>query len=296
MLGYRTIVLKILAVRSDLTEETLHQMIQKKQEATGYLLTEEGATYMVANELGIDLSNGNVIGTIIKVKDLPLGVNDATAVGRVIAISPIQSFQRKDGVMGKVARFMMADETGTVNVVLWDHQTSVVSREEIVPNQIVRISHGYVREGLNGKPELNVGRRGTVVVLSSEKSINMKNPMTRFKTISDLKEGDTFINIRGVVKGISQISSFNRRNNRRGRVARLRLVDETGRIKAVFWDDKVDFVKRLQVGEGLEIEGGRVQKGLGNALEVHVGRFSTIKKLLDSEISKHPPLTFTKIN
>ncbi|MHA2408192.1 MAG: OB-fold nucleic acid binding domain-containing protein, partial [Candidatus Ranarchaeia archaeon] len=208
MLGHKKIVEKILAVRSNLTKEALHQMIQKKQEATRYLLTEVGATYMVANELGIDISNGKVIGTIIKVKDLPLGANDATVVGRVIAISPTQSFQRKDGLEGKVARFVISDETGTINVVLWNGKTSVVSQREIGPNQIVRVSHGYVREGLNDKLELNVGRRGTIGVLSSEQSNDTKKLVTQFKKISDLKEGDAFINVRGVVKGISRISSF----------------------------------------------------------------------------------------
>ena len=114
MLNRKEIFEKILELRSDLTAEDLQRMIQTKIEGAGRLLTEEGATFMVANEFGIDLSNGNVVGTGMKVKDIIIGANDATIIGVVSSISLPKSFVRRAGVEGQVARlaFHIVQDTG----------------------------------------------------------------------------------------------------------------------------------------------------------------------------------------
>lgn len=294
MLNRKEIFEKILELRSDLTAEDLQRMIQTKIEGAGRLLTEEGATFMVANEFGIDLSNGNVVGTGMKVKDLIIGANDATIVGVISSISLPKSFVRRDGVEGQVARLVVSDDTGSIRVVLWNEKTSIISDSKVSQNQMVRISHGYVRKGLTGNPELNLGRRGTVVVLSSTPAFEPITPQRSLKKIRDLTEGN-LVNIIGVVKGLSQISSFKRANGTQGQVMRIRLADDTGRVRAVLWDDQVNSVKDTKRGDVLEIEGGQVRRGLGNVLEVHVGGFGQVKFLKDSELSEYSIPVLTKI-
>jgi len=41
----------------------------------------------------------------------------------------------------------------------------LVEGGKIQREQTIRISHGYVREGLNGKPELHLGQRGSIKVI-----------------------------------------------------------------------------------------------------------------------------------
>ena len=294
MLNRKEIFEKILELRSDLTAEDLQRMIQTKIEGAGRLLTEEGATFMVANEFGIDLSNGNVVGTGMKVKDIIIGANDATIIGVISSISLPKSFVRRDGVEGQVARLVVSDDTGSIRVVLWNEKTSIISDSKVSQNQMVRISHGYVRKGLTGNPELNLGRRGTVVVLSSIPAFEPITPQRSLKKIRDLTEGN-LVNIIGVVKGLSQISSFKRANGTQGQVMRIRLADDTGRVRAVLWDDQVNLVKDTKRGDVLEIEGGQVRRGLGNVLEVHVGGFGQVKFLKDSELSEYSIPVLTKI-
>ncbi|MEE9510370.1 MAG: hypothetical protein V3V81_07750 [Candidatus Bathyarchaeia archaeon] len=294
MLNRKEIFEKILELRSDLTAEDLQRMIQTKIEGAGRLLTEEGATFMVANEFGIDLSNGNVVGTGMKVKDLIIGANDATIVGVISSISLPKSFVRRDGVEGQVARLVVSDDTGSIRVVLWNEKTSIISDSKVSQNQMVRISHGYVRKGLTGNPELNLGRRGTVVVLSSTPAFEPITPQRSLKKIRDLTEGN-LVNIIGVVKGLSQISSFKRANGTQGQVMRIRLADDTGRVRAVLWDGQVNSVKDTKRGDVLEIEGGQVRRGLGNVLEVHVGGLGQVKFLKDSELSEYSIPVLTKI-
>jgi replication factor A1 len=103
------------------------------------------------------------------------------------------------------------------------------------------------------------------------------------------------VNLVGAVKGFSRISTFTRANGLQGQVMRVRLADETGRVKAVFWDDQVTLVKTYQKDDVIEVQGGQVRSGLGNALEVHVGRLGSVKLVKDSMLFERLPSSFTKI-
>jgi replication factor A1 len=297
MLSLEEVITQILSLRPDLTRKTVQEMIRRKMEGAGRLLTDEGAAYMLANELGVNLSDETALKTKIRIRDLIVGASDVTVTGRVIDVYPVTAFTRNDGTEGKVARLVISDETGRVDVALWDERAEMVSLGRASPNQVVRVNHGYVRAGLDGEPELNVGQRGSVVILSSDSSVY--KPVTvssAFKKIQDLKEGDYYANVVGVVMGASPPTVFKRKDGRKGQVMRVRLADETGRIRVVFWDEKADLVKGVLKNSCLRITNGRLRRGLGDALEVHVGRFSKVIILPEaaSEIVM-PSDTLTKI-
>lgn len=295
MLNRREIINKILASRPELSENELQQIIQEKRANSGDFLTEEGATYMVANEFGLDLSSGQVVKTDLKIKDLIVGANDITVMGQVIAITPIRLFKRRDNSEGSVARVVIADETGTIAVVLWDEQTKTLSQKRVSPNQVLKIAHGYVRAGLDGSPELNVGRRGQISVHSTSQTMTMETHANKLTKIKELRVGDPYVNLVGAVRGFSRVSTFTRANGLQGQVMRVRLADETGRVKAVFWDDQVSLVKAYHKDDVIEVRGGQVRSGLGNTLEVHVGRLGSVKLVKDSKLFEKIPSSLIKI-
>jgi replication factor A1 len=295
MLNLREIIKKILASRPDLNENALQRMIQEKRDTTENLLTEEGATYMVANELGLDLSSGQVVTTDVKIKDLVIGANDITVMGRVLAVTPIQLFKRRDTSEGSVARLVLSDETGTIVVVLWDEQTTILSQKEVSPNHVLKIAHGYVRAGLDGSTELNVGRRGQITVQSSILVGDVEIQANALMKIRELKVGDAYVSFVGAVKGFSRISTFTRASGQQGQVMRLRLADETGRVKAVFWDDQVNLVKTCQKDDVIEVHGGQVRSGLGSIIEVHVGKLGSVKLVNNSQLLDNVPSNRIKI-
>jgi len=183
------IIKRILADRPDLTLEDVKQMITQKKREVGGLLTDDGAAYIVATELGVNLAGKSDLKTEINIRDLVPGVNDASITGRVIWVNSIQTFSRPDKTSGKLARMTLADKTGTINVVLWDDKADLV--DQIAQNRIVKVLHGYVRDGLNGKPELHVGMRGEVVINPTDiKPEDFPEMREFFKKISELKDGD----------------------------------------------------------------------------------------------------------
>ncbi|MBU4208425.1 MAG: hypothetical protein KKD12_01890, partial [Proteobacteria bacterium] len=53
------------------------------------------------------------------------------------------------GRAGKVASFVIGDETGTIRIVMWGEQAENIAK--LKENMIVKVLSGYVRENQNGK-------------------------------------------------------------------------------------------------------------------------------------------------
>ena len=127
----------------------------------------------------------------------------------------MREFQKGD-MQGKVASFMIADETGQLRVVLWHNLTK--DFEVLQENDIVRIISGYVKDN-NGFKELHLNEKsklilnppgititGAVASQSSAQPQRMQE-FTR-KRIHELKENDTNIEIVGTIVQVFDIKFF----------------------------------------------------------------------------------------
>ena len=94
-----------------------------------------------------------------------------TIQGYVISIYPSKTFKRRDWTKGKLASILVSDKTGTLRVVLWDNKTEIIENGKIQKKQKIRISHGYVRLGLDGNSELHLGDKATIDILENPKKI-----------------------------------------------------------------------------------------------------------------------------
>ncbi len=160
------IVERILSSNSNLKRKEVLEMIEKKKSGAGDFLTDETAARLVASELGVE-SRKKPLRLEIKIQDLVSGLNDVTVDGKVVAVYPPKTFNRRDWTKGKLASFLVSDESGALRVVLWDDKVELVESGKIQREQTVRVSHGYVRVGWDGNLELHVGKRGSVDVLAT---------------------------------------------------------------------------------------------------------------------------------
>ncbi len=158
------IVNRILSSRSDLNRKEILELIEQKKRDAGNFLTDETAARIAASELGVEIVK-KPFRLKIQIQDLVSGLNDVTVTGQVVAVYPSKTFTRRDWTEGKLASLVVSDESGTLRVVLWDDKVELVEGEKIQGGQTVRVSHGYVREGLDGKPELHLGQRGSIKVI-----------------------------------------------------------------------------------------------------------------------------------
>ena len=122
--------------------EEIDRKVEAKRAKLSGLVSKEGAAQIVAAELGINFDKERM-----KISELVQGMKRANAVGKILKVSPIRSFN-KNGREGKVCNFTLADESGNVKTVLWDtNHIALFESGTIKEGDIIEISNGNVRNG-----------------------------------------------------------------------------------------------------------------------------------------------------
>ncbi|MGI5993066.1 MAG: replication factor A [Methanosarcina sp.] len=182
-----------------------------------------------------------------KIKDVKDGMGDLNLTGKVLEISEIRTFQRKDGSSGKVGNLLLGDDTGTLRVTLWDDKTEFLNQIEY--GDTVELINAYARENaFTQKIELQVGNRS--VIRKSEKKIEYEE---KFTQITDVRADMSDINVSGRVLDIGEIRTFEKKNGTTGRVGNLLLGDSTGKIRLTLWDEKTSFLDEVDFDETIEV-------------------------------------------
>ena len=296
-MSFEETIERILSSRADLTRDKVLEMIEEKKETAEGYFTDEVAARIVASELGVEVPWWEPFRPEILIQDLISGLNDVTVTGRVIIVYPVQTFNRQDRTEGKVTRLLIADKTGTLTVVLWDDKTSLAEPSRMKRGQVIKVSHGYVREGLDGRPELHVGKRGEVQVSPSGVVDSEYPPVTRFmQKIREITAKYKEASVLGVVQSVHQISEFKRPDGTGGKVRRLQLRDETGHITVVFWNEKVDQLGEVKKGDYLQLLNTKVKVQLNGRIELHAGNRAQIETLVEvPPYLESPPALPTQI-
>lgn len=254
-------------------EEVLKKLEDKKQK-TGGLISNGVLLRMMAAELGVEIAADKIEEPSLLIRNLVPGLSDVTVAGRVMAIFPSKHSEKGEkSAKGKTASLIIADKSGTLPVVLWNQKTSYTEKDMVKIGQILRFRHGYTKEGRLGTVELHIGEKGEIEVISGD--VEAKNFPKITELASKIGTLGVFknkrVNIIGEVKKIFKASAFTRQNSTTGKVMRLVLVDESGEVPVVIWNDKVDEAEELaKEGAKLYIANAKVKKALDESLELHV--------------------------
>jgi len=279
------IVERILSFRPDLTHEEVLKMIEKKKKGAEEFFTDEAAARIVASELGVEIVR-EPFRLEVMIQDLVSGLNDVTVTGRVITIHPAQTYIRPDLTEGRFARLFIADKSGTLKVILWDDKADLVEARKVEQGQIIKVSHGYVREGLDGKLELHVGLRGDVQISPPDALQSKYPPMTRFMEkikVAEIREEGGPITVEGTISTTPTIREVVTSRNERVTVAFFELRDETGKIGVSAWRTLAEVMKDLTVGTRIKIKNAYVRKGFADQLELTSRTFTSIEILSQPE-------------
>lgn len=293
------IIQQILMVRRDLSRgDVLKKIYEKKRSSADYFF-DEVAARLIASELGVEIqSEEETLHSEIEIKNLISGLNDVNVAGRVITVLPIQTFSRSDLTEGKIARLQLADNTGEIRLVLWNDKSNIVETGNIRIGQIIKVLHAYVRQGIDGKLELHIGRKGGVEVDPSNAVESEYPQISHFiDNISNLQPKKKRANVVGFVHEVFPQSEFKRQNKTNGRVRRLRLRDDTDEITLVFWNEKVEELADVKEGDCLRIMNARIKEAQFSGLELHVENTTQLENITGQEIA--PPIVpfkLTKIN
>src|SRR3989344_7355579 len=174
-------ILEKISSETGMSEDDIREKIEEKKTELSGLVSDEGAAYIIARELGITirkvqrLNIGNIIA----------GMQNVDAIGKITRMYPVKDFD-KDGKKGRVCSATIGDETGTIRMSLWNDEIEKIS--EFKEGDVIQVK-GFVKEGLFG-PELRIGKYGSIAKSDEVISDVMKKEMQYERChITELAEG-----------------------------------------------------------------------------------------------------------
>lgn len=171
------------------SQDEIQKKILEKQRELSNLVSKEGAAYIIAKELGLDVFPKTK--RRLEIKNVVPKIRDLKLTARIIRVFETREFKGKNGKKGKVASIILGDETGNIRLSLWDDQTDII--EKLNPGMAVETFGAYTREDGVGGVELRLGNRGGVKILEQSELPTfdkLKRTSTNGRTnISELKEG-----------------------------------------------------------------------------------------------------------
>ncbi|MFW9973752.1 MAG: OB-fold nucleic acid binding domain-containing protein [Candidatus Thorarchaeota archaeon] len=150
------------------------------------------------------------------IADLTTGMWDVDVEGKVVTVYDATNFTTKDGRDGQVRNVILADESGKTRVTFWNEDVDKI--EDIKEGDILKILHGYVKEGFRGGVEFQVGRKAEIHINPKGSKLEKLDvsqvslqPMTKASRvligdIDDNMEGKS-VEICGIVVNLSQATS-----------------------------------------------------------------------------------------
>lgn len=286
MYDFEALVTEVLRNKPEISRDSLMALVQEKKRTVGSgYLTDQGALFLIAGELGVKLQH--MITTDLTLKDLHIGANDITVVARVLAIYPVAEFKKKDGSgVGRYRRVNLFDRNGVGRLTIWEDNEEAIKLSGIAVDAPVRVVSAYVKQGLDGKPNLNLGKRGRIELIADASIASKLVSLSSLsKKVDEVQAGETVLAVDGLAASDSRRSTFVRRDDgSNGSLTQFELRgsgEKTTRV--VIWDGVE--LPEVRSGSRVRVVNLRQKNGRQGELELH-GDSATIIQVLGGDQPK----------
>jgi ssDNA-binding replication factor A large subunit len=247
-------LLEELERKSGLSREELTKRIEKKINELNNLITVEGAIYLVARELGVELPSER---RRVMISSILPGMRRVSFIGRVFKISRIVEFGV--GKKGKVVNLFVGDASGYVKIPLWNEQVDFVDQRKITVGSLVQVINGFAKEGIFGEVEVSLGRLGMIKILetdikeipSAEELVQKFSSFEKAK-IKDIRPGN--FEITGFIVKIFRANYVHVSNGEKMLVLPTLMDDGTGDIRVSFFRELAETLAGISAAELEKIE------------------------------------------
>ncbi|HEU04645.1 MAG TPA: single-stranded DNA-binding protein [Nitrosopumilus sp.] len=276
MTEYESLLDKLLEQKPELSRSDIEERIKQKKDKIGAgYLTDQGALFLIASDLGVSLSEP--LKVEMSLKDLFVGAKEISLESRILSLAPAKQYTRKDGSPFLLRTMTVYDNDSTASVKLWDEKASLPEIEDMKPGDLIKIIKAYVKSDLNGKPTINIGSGSHIEPSHNESDIRSIDDIT--VDVSKVKEGDTDLAVSGKIDGMISSMEFTNSRGQPGKALRLRLKGDDGNsIRVVLWGkDESSVPKIISLDAKVRLLGIRTKSG-NQGLEIH-GNESTVVEI-----------------
>jgi replication factor A1 len=258
---------KIQEQKPELTKQDIDDKIKQKKERLGEgYLTDQGALFLIASDLGISLKQ--TLKTEMSLKDIYVGAKDVSIESRILNISPTKQFSRKDGSPFLLRTMTVYDNDSTASVKLWDEKANLPGIEELKPGDLIKIIKAYVKSDLNGSPTINVGSGSNIESTNKESEIRPIDDLTI--DVSEVKENQSNLVVSGKIDGNVTTLEFTNRRGEPGKGLKIRLKGNDGTTKGVVIWGKDESLLPKVISQNAKVRLLGVRTKVGNqGIEIH---------------------------
>jgi len=275
------LISKVAGESGKSVEEVTSKMSERKERTHG-LLSDYGAVYAVAKELGIALDGGKVSSPVTKISELAAG-KPVNVLGRVKAVYSPREFSRKDGSKGRFASLLLVDESAETRLVLWDSNAELTKHVHV--GDVLLARNGFCKDN-RGAIEVHAGSLTNITVNPKDAGSELPQVEQKVNKVGELAAGNPAVNITLRVNNYFPRTEFSRSDGSTGSRASFIGEDESGKVRVVLWDAASEV--ELAIGDSVKIENGYTREGLNGEVELQAGGRSRV--LASEEKLKLAPL------
>lgn len=275
--------IKLIIQKTGLSKKDIQNRVEEKKADLKGLISDEGALFIVAKELGVDIQNQSTSETNkieINISDITSNMQNINIAGRIKDIFQIKNFTRKDGTVGYVGSFLLHDTTGDIRVTLWDEKTKIMENDYFQKNELVKVLNSYAKMGRMNDIEIHLGINSKVIISPDDVDYK-KHPSIKddFTPINEINLNLKSISISGKILQKFPVREFTKKNGEEGRVASIIMGDATGSSSITFWNEDIEKLNNFNIGNFVSITSLYPKQNYRDpqTIDLNFGRSSQIK-------------------
>ena len=282
MSEFEELLSKLLEKVPELSRSVIEDRINEKKDKVGAgYLTDQGALFLVAADLGVSLEETQKVE--VELKDLYVGAKEVTLESRVLSMSPTKQFTKKDGSSFSLRTITVYDNNSTASVKLWDEKANLPGIDQLKPGDLIRIIKAYVKSDLTGAPTINIGSGATIETSKSESSIVSID--SKINDVSEIKKDQKDLIVSGNLGSTMNVMEFTNSRGQPSKALKFRLRGENNNlVNVVLWGkDESILPKMISQDAKVKLFGIRTKIGM-QGLEIHGNDATIIDVEGDTEI------------
>jgi replication factor A1 len=279
---FEELISKLLEKVPELSRSVIEERINEKKEKVGAgYLTDQGAIFLVAADLGVTLEQSQK--SEVAIKDLYIGAKEVTLESRVLNISPTKQFTKKDGSSFSLRTITVYDNNSTASVKLWDEKANLPGLDELKPGDLIKIIKAYVKSDLTGAPTINIGSGASIETSESESDIVSID--SKITDVSEIKEDQRDLIVTGTLGSAMSLLEFTNSKGQPSKALKFRLRGQNKNlVNVVLWGkDESILPKIISQDAKVKLFGVRTKTGM-QGLEIHGNDATLVDVEGDTEI------------